>query len=224
MSQFRAVGKLLGVALLFFGVACGACTRTPPEPAPVAVTDSPAITGEKASPRSAPVATPAPAAAASAVRCIAPTPAEGPPIPPVASLAACPKDPDGIPKAGTGQVTFPEAPGVPKVDVELATTEREITRGLMYRRSMPEEHGMLFHLDERREHTFWMHNTCMPLDMLFIDEDGTIVGIVEAATPLTDSSRTVGCPSVFVLEVNAGWSRRHGVRAGQKVGIPANAR
>jgi hypothetical protein len=94
----------------------------------------------------------------------------------------------------------------------------------MYRRSMPEDHGMLFHLDERREHTFWMHNTCMPLDMLFVDDDGTVVGIVEAATPLTDTSRTVGCPSSFVLEVNAGWCRRHGVRAGQKLGIPANAR
>jgi len=150
--------------------------------------------------------------------------AEAPPIPPVASLTVCPKDPDGIPKSQSAEVTFPEAPGAPKVDVELATTEKEITRGLMYRRSMPEERGMLFHLDERREHTFWMHNTCMPLDMLFIDDDGTVVGIVESATPLTDSSRTVGCPSVFVLEVNAGWCRRHGVKAGQKLGIPAKAR
>ena len=51
-----------------------------------------------------------------------------------------------------------------------------------------------------------------------------MVGVVEAATPLTDTSRTIGCPSVFVLEVNAGWCRRHGVRAGQKLGIPASAR
>ena len=224
MSHPQAVAAPYRVALRFLGVSVGAalgvaqvaCSRTPPEPAPAQAT---AITAEKASPRSPP-----PPAVVPSARCILATPAEAAPIPPVASLAACPKDPDGIPKSQSGQVTFPEAPGTPKVDVELALTEHEITRGLMYRRSMPEEHGMLFHLDERREHTFWMHNTCMPLDMLFVDDDGTVVGIVEAATPLTDSSRTVGCPSSFVLEVNAGWCRRHGVRAGQKLGIPANAR
>ncbi|MDB4944994.1 MAG: hypothetical protein JWP97_4528, partial [Labilithrix sp.] len=167
-----------------------------------------------------PAAAPAPSG-----RCLASKlPAEAPPIPPVAAVTACPKDPEGIPKARTATLTFPETPGAPKVDVEIAQTEKEVTRGLMYRRSMPEDHGMLFDLDERREHTFWMHNTCMPLDMLFVDEDGTIVGIVEAATPLTDSSRSVGCPSVRVLEMNAGWCRRHGVQPGQKLAIPANAR
>lgn len=94
----------------------------------------------------------------------------------------------------------------------------------MYRRSMPEDHGMLFRLEERREHVFWMHNTCIPLDMMFVEDDGTIVGIVEDAEPLTDSSRTVGKPSSWVLEVNGGWSQRHGVRAGQKLEIPREAR
>jgi uncharacterized membrane protein (UPF0127 family) len=94
----------------------------------------------------------------------------------------------------------------------------------MYRRTMGEEHGMLFHLDERRDHTFWMHNTCISLDMLFVDDDGMVVGIVEGASPLTDTTRSVGCASSWVLEVNAGWCRRHGVRAGQKMGIPPAAR
>jgi hypothetical protein len=221
MSHRRGLAGLLLVV-------CAACSRTPPEPAPPStINSSPplAAAGASAEPASAQAATPSvPVAAAKGGRCITPLAAEAPAIPPVASIEVCPKDPDGIPKAGTGVVTFPDAPGAPKVDVELAVTEKEVTRGLMYRRSMAEEHGMLFRLDERREHTFWMHNTCMPLDMLFIDEDGTVVGIVESATPLTDSSRTVGCPSVFVLEVNAGWSRRHGVKPGQKLGIPANAR
>lgn len=145
-------------------------------------------------------------------------------MPPPASAAACPPDPEGIPKLKTAQVAFPEAKENPKVEVELVSTEREIQRGLMYRRTMPEDHGMLFKMDERREHTFWMHNTCLPLDMLFVDDDGMIVGIVEGATPLTDTTRTVGCPSSWVLEVNAGWCRRHGVRAGQKMGIPSAAR
>ena len=222
MSQRR---RLAGLLLLL----CAACSRTPPEPAPPStINSSPPLVA--AASGSALPATPtaateiAPLPATKPGRCITPLAADAPAIPPVASVAVCPKDPDGIPKAGTGVVTFPDAPSTPKVDVELAVSEKEITRGLMYRRSMPEEHGMLFRLDERREHTFWMHNTCMPLDMLFIDDDGTVVGIVESATPLTDSSRTVGCPSVFVLEVNAGWCRRHGVKPGQKLGIPANAR
>lgn len=121
-------------------------------------------------------------------------------------------------------VAFPEAAGGPAIEAELVTTEKEIQRGLMYRRTMPENHGMLFRLAERRDHTFWMHNTCMPLDMLFVDDDGMIVGIVEGATPLTDATRSVGCPSSWVLETNAGWTRRHGVRAGQKMGLPAAAR
>ncbi len=122
------------------------------------------------------------------------------------------------------EVTFPEAPSQPRVEVELAKTEHDVEKGLMFRRSMADDRGMLFKLDGRREHTFWMHNTCIPLDMLFIDDDGTIVGIVEGAAPLTDSTRTVGCPSVFVLEVNGGWTRKRGVVPGQKVTIPMVAR
>jgi uncharacterized membrane protein (UPF0127 family) len=60
--------------------------------------------------------------------------------------------------------------------------------------------------------------------MLFIDFDGLIVGIVENAPTLNDASRGVGCASRWVLEVNAGWARRHGVRAGQRIEIPEAAR
>lgn len=122
------------------------------------------------------------------------------------------------------EVNFPDAPSSPRVEVELAKTPHHIERGLMYRRSMPDDRGMFFTLDERRDHTFWMRNTCIPLDMLFIDDDGIIVGIVEAAAPLTETTRSVGCPSVFVLEVNAGWARRRGIKPGQKITIPFAAR
>jgi uncharacterized membrane protein (UPF0127 family) len=60
--------------------------------------------------------------------------------------------------------------------------------------------------------------------MMFIDDDGVIVGIVEGAAPLTDTARSVGCPSVFVLEMNGGWSRKRGVAPGQKITIPFSAR
>jgi uncharacterized protein len=200
------------------------CSRTPPEPAPLSTTDSPAVTAEKSSPRVQSEAAQPTRVADAGARCIAATPVAAPPLPPPASASACPPDPDGIPKLPIAQVAFPDAAGNPKVEVEIVKSDAETQRGLMYRMSMPEAHGMLFNLRERSDHAFWMHNTCLPLDMLFVDDDGLIVGIVEGATPLTDTTRSVGCPSSWVLETNAGWCRRHGVRAGQKMGIPAGAR
>jgi len=111
--------------------------------------------------------------------------------------------------------------GTVPLRAELANTSAETERGLMFRTKMPDERGMLFDLGApHRENTFWMRNTCIPLDLLFIDDDGVIVGILENVPTLNDAPRTVGCPSSWVLETNAGWSRRHGVRAGQKMKLP----
>lgn len=103
------------------------------------------------------------------------------------------------------------------IAVELARTDAERARGLMHRTSLPDDRGMLFLFDETAEHTFWMKDTPLPLDMIFIDEEGRIVGIVERAAPRTTTPRTVGAPSRFVLEVNGGWARARGVRAGDRV-------
>ncbi len=103
------------------------------------------------------------------------------------------------------------------VTVELARTDRDRAKGLMDRSSLPEGAGMLFLFDESSVHSFWMKNTLIPLDMIFISEDGTIAGIVENAEPRTLTERSVGRPSRYVLEVNGGWSRAHGVRAGDRV-------
>jgi uncharacterized membrane protein (UPF0127 family) len=112
-----------------------------------------------------------------------------------------------------------EAAGV-AVEAELVRNDHDTTRGLMYRKSLPEDGGMLFDLGVRADHKFWMHNTCIPLDMLFVDNDGLIVGIVENVPTLNDEARSVGCPSRWVLEVNAGWSRRHGVKAAFHMTLP----
>jgi len=117
------------------------------------------------------------------------------------------------------RVAFPDAGGV-SVEAEFVRSEHDTMRGLMYRTTMPEDHGMLFDLRIRDDHKFWMHNTCISLDLLYVDEDGFIVGIVENAPTLNDESRGVGCPSRWVLEVNAGWTRRHGVKAGQHMTLP----
>ena len=153
-------------------------------------------------------------------RCVTPTLAQPPAAVPPGADPRCPLDPTpqlaALPMV---QVGFADASGV-TVEAELAKTEEQSSRGLMYRKQMDEDHGMLFDLRERSEHAFWMHNTCIPLDMLFIDREGFIAGIVENAPTLNDEGRSVECPVNYVLEVNASWSRRHGVRAGQRVILP----
>ena len=99
------------------------------------------------------------------------------------------------------------------VDLEVASTPAAMERGLMYRTSLPESSGMLFVFPEDADHSFWMKNTLIPLDMLFIARDGHIVGIHPGAVPLSTASISVGAPSALVLEVNGGWTARHGVRA-----------
>jgi uncharacterized membrane protein (UPF0127 family) len=103
------------------------------------------------------------------------------------------------------------------VRVELARTGPERARGLMNRTALAEDAGMLFLFDETAEHAFWMMNTLIPLDMIFVDEEGRIVGVVERAEPRTTTPRTVGRPSRYVLEVNGGWAKAHGVAAGDRV-------
>jgi len=202
-------------------VLASACQRTPEEPAPsTTVTVAPT----RAAP---PVVTQLPTPSASPEpslvgRCVLQTPSAPPP--PVASGAApgCPRDPEPAQqKLPVVVVAFQESGAT--VQAELVSSDHDVERGLMYRKQMAEDRGMLFRLD-RREHVFWMRNTCIPLDMLFIDDDGLVVGIVENVPTLNDEHRTVGCPSSWVLETNAGWSRRHGVKAGQKMTIPREAR
>jgi len=108
--------------------------------------------------------------------------------------------------------------------VELALTEPERNRGLMFRESMGDDQGMLFVFEREFNHTFWMKNTLIPLDMLFIGKDLRIVGIVQNAEPQTETGRSVGIPSLYVLEINGGLSGKLGIRAGHVVefqGVPA---
>ncbi len=103
------------------------------------------------------------------------------------------------------------------VRVELARTDAERARGLMWRERLDPDAGMLFLFEETAPHGFWMKNTLIPLDMIFIADDGRIVGIVESAAPQTTTLRETGAPSRYVLEVNGGWTAARGVRAGDRV-------
>lgn len=122
-------------------------------------------------------------------------------------------------------VIIRNAGGEHRFRVELATTPRERARGLMFREQMDADAGMLFLFDQMEVQSFWMKNTKIPLDMLFLDEEGVIVGIVENAEPLSLTSRSVGLPSRYVLELNGGTSRRLGIEKGQRalfVGVPGH--
>jgi uncharacterized membrane protein (UPF0127 family) len=153
---------------------------------------------------------------ATAERCLVSTPEEAPA--PARPAAECPADDGQALAFPPGSVRFPESADT-RLVVELASDPAQRTRGLMFRTHMAENHGMLFSWPDDQVQTFWMHNTCIPLDMLFIARDGLIAGILEQIPTLNDRGRSIPCPVAYVLEVNAGWTRKHHVRAGQKVQI-----
>jgi uncharacterized protein len=107
--------------------------------------------------------------------------------------------------------------GVHRVEVEVAATPDARTRGLMWRTELAAGKGMLFLFPEEEEQSFWMRNTLIPLDMLFINSRKQLVGIVERAEPRTLTARSVGAPSQFVLEVPGGWCQSVGVTKGSAV-------
>lgn len=156
-------------------------------------------------------------AAGKPAACIIPSPAEAPPR--VAPAASCPPDPTGPPELPWGAITFVDAPEKPRIRIELAESDETRARGLMYRTDLEQDQGMLFVFPEEQRRSFWMKNTCIPLDMLFVDRQGTIVGILENVPTLNRAPRGVLCPATYVLEVNAGWTREHGVFAGQRLEI-----
>lgn len=104
-----------------------------------------------------------------------------------------------------------------RFDVELATTREKQERGLMHRRDLPEGDGMLFLWRMVKERKFWMFNTFIPLDMIFISEDGRIQHIHPLAQPQDRSFITSGKPVRGVLEINGGLSDRLGISAGDYV-------
>jgi uncharacterized protein len=103
------------------------------------------------------------------------------------------------------------------VRVELAITPGQRTFGLMYRGHLDENAGMLFIFPVAEPLKFWMRHTEIPLDMIFADSSGVVVGIVANATPYSERPVGPDAPALYVLEVNGGFCARHGVRAGDKM-------
>ena len=103
------------------------------------------------------------------------------------------------------------------IRVEVASTPQQRHLGLMYRRSLPGNRGMLFVFDRDEQQSFTMKNTFIHLDMIFIDRNSCVAGLVENAEPMTRGPYTVSNPARYVLEVPAFFCRKHNIRAGQRV-------
>ena len=120
------------------------------------------------------------------------------------------------------RVIFSTVDGDLSVAVEVAITPSQRARGLMHRDALADGDGMIFVFGRRADHAFWMKNTRIPLDMVFVDgsaaaADLRVVGVVHAAEPHTLIQRRVGAPSFLVVEVPGGWCRSHGVDTGTLV-------
>ena len=103
--------------------------------------------------------------------------------------------------------------------VEIADTESAREYGLMNRTSMPEDHGMLFVFDYQANVSFWMKDTLIPLDMIFLDSNGRIGDIYKNATPLSETVYTAKIPCKYVIEMNGGYCDMYGIKIGDNVSI-----
>lgn len=122
-------------------------------------------------------------------------------------IAACANSPQVTLKA-------PDGSAVAIVSVEIADTSSARELGLMYRKKLDENDGMIFLFPTSQHLTFWMKNTVIPLDMIFAASNGKVVGIVRNAEPFSESPVGPDTDAQYVLEVNGGFAERHHVEVG----------
>ncbi|MDQ7797944.1 MAG: DUF192 domain-containing protein [Candidatus Edwardsbacteria bacterium] len=142
----------------------------------------------------------------------------------LALIAGCrEKIEKAYPRDKTDQIQ-PERPGRIKLAVgqsvlwaEVADNPRSREQGLMFRKTMPGDEGMLFIFEYPQMQSFWMRNTFLPLDIAFISEQGVIINIL-TMKPLDEGPRYRSlAPALYVIEANAGWFGQNGVKAGDRV-------
>lgn len=210
-------------------IAAVACTR-PPAAAPVAgtgtpVASTPAAPLAEAAPQSGelparaldaaalaalhPEATGQGATCAADVGCAAPLRCSG-------GTCQWPAAMTGVADATTAVVTFAAANGSVTYNAEVAASNPERMRGLMFRRNMAPDFGMVFVFETDRPQAFWMRNTLIPLDMVFVRSDGVVDSVV-TAEPLTETPRPSAGPAMYVVELNAGEAGRNGIGPGVRV-------
>lgn len=107
--------------------------------------------------------------------------------------------------------------GMYRIDTQLAQTPQQREIGLMFRKEMPQQEGMLFIFEVPGVQCFWMRNTILPLTAAFVADDGTIVNMADMK-PMSEDSHCSAKPVRYVLEMNQGWFDKRGIKAGAKLG------
>ncbi len=126
----------------------------------------------------------------------------------------------GLETFKTSELAILTGNGARKFTIELALTGPQMEQGLMFRRSLAPDAGMLFDFGRPINVTMWMKNTLIPLDMLFLDENGTIIDIHERAVPLSLDMIAANAPSRYVIELNGGTVERLGIKPGDRATSP----
>jgi len=106
---------------------------------------------------------------------------------------------------------------ISKIDVEIADNTPERMQGLMYRKSMDENRGMLFIFQNNEQRGFYMKNTIIPLDIIFLDSAKQVLKIHKNTTPFSERTLESGVPAKYVVEVNAGYTDRYGIKEGDRI-------
>ncbi|MCW9035714.1 MAG: DUF192 domain-containing protein [Rhodospirillales bacterium] len=122
------------------------------------------------------------------------------------------------------EVTFPidqieiqTSSGPISMSVELALTTSQQAKGLMHRKALPQEQGMLFDFGVEKPILMWMKNTYISLDMIFVDKDGRIIAIEEKTTPMSEKIITIDQPAKAVLEINGGLASQLNIQVGDRI-------
>lgn len=119
----------------------------------------------------------------------------------------------------TGELSFLTASGNEITTVQIAVADDEASRsaGLMDVRNLPEQHGMLFIFDDEQPRSFWMANTPLPLDIIFVDSDMEIIRIHRNTQPYSEKNFSSDLPAKYVVEVNAGFTTKNDITEGSKI-------
>jgi uncharacterized membrane protein (UPF0127 family) len=119
-------------------------------------------------------------------------------------------------------ITKPNCKPVVSIDIEIADDDSKREIGMMGRPTMEERQGMLFIFEEEQWASFWMKNCPLPLDMIFINKQGEIVTICKNTTPFSEQSYAATALTLFVLEVNAGFTDKYGIKEGDRISWKRN--
>ncbi len=119
-----------------------------------------------------------------------------------------------------GELTFVDSTGTnvkTKIDIQIADDDFDRELGLMFRKHMQENHGMLFVFPQETIQNFWMRNTFIPLDMIFVNSKDEIVTIQHATQTLSDQTYSSTAPALYVIEVNLDFTNKYNIKVGDKI-------